>query len=195
MTAIDFRANPVTARRYRVGSLVTRADIPDIIWAEDETGCYRVRGRNVKRQTDRREAVGPIRIVTDVRSRQCRTLGEDNRLPTNARVRAFLENFAKRQIPITYQELAKALQILPPHSIHRVTEALERLMEEDAAADRPFIAALAISKARGGLPAPGFFECARRLGRFAGDPDGQDAWSFHADELNAVFARWGGSRD
>ena len=57
MTAIDFRANPVTARRYRVVSLVTRADIPDIVWAEDETGCYRVRGRNVKRQTDRREAV------------------------------------------------------------------------------------------------------------------------------------------
>src|ERR1700687_3065889 len=73
------------------------------------------------------------------------TLGEDNRLPTHARVRTFLENFAKRRIPITYQELAKALQILPPRSIHRVTEALERLMEEDAAADRPFIAALAIS--------------------------------------------------
>src|SRR6202162_5454311 len=106
------------------------------------------------------------------------TLGEDNRLPTHARVRAFLENVARRRIPITYQELAKALQILPPHSIHRVTEALERLMEEDAAADRPFIAALAISKARGGLPAPGFFECARRLGRFAGDPDGQDASAF-----------------
>ena len=100
--------------------------------------------------------------------RQCRTLGEDNRLPTHARVRAFLESVAKRRIPITYQELAKALQILPPHSIHQVTEALERLMEEDAAADRPFIAALAISKARGGLPAPGFFDCARRLGRFAG---------------------------
>jgi hypothetical protein len=65
--------------------------------------------------------------------------GEDDRMPTHARVRAFLENGAKRRIPITYQELAKALQILPPHSIHRVTEALERLMEEDAAADRPFI--------------------------------------------------------
>ena len=122
-------------------------------------------------------------------------LGEDNQLPTHARARAFLENVAKRQIPIAYQEMAKALQILPPHSIHQVTEALERLMEEDAAADRPFIAALAISKARGGLPAPGFFECARRLGRFAGDPDGQDAWSFHAAELNAVLARWGGSRN
>jgi alpha-D-ribose 1-methylphosphonate 5-triphosphate synthase subunit PhnI len=53
---------------------------------------------------------------------------------------------------ITYQELAKALHILPPHSIHQVTEALERVMEEDAAADRSFIAALAISKTRGGLP-------------------------------------------
>ena len=59
-------------------------------------------------------------------------------MPTHARVRAFLENGANRRIPITYQELAKALQILPPHSIHRVTE-LERLMEEDAAADRPFM--------------------------------------------------------
>src|ERR1700738_3475291 len=115
------------------------------------------------------------------------------RLPTPARVRAFLENGANRRIPITYQELAKALQILPPHSIQQVTEALERLM--DAAADRPFIAALVISKARGGLPARGFFDCARRLGRFAGDPDGQDAWSFHAAELDSVFARWGGSRD
>ena len=116
-------------------------------------------------------------------------------MPTHARLRAFLENVAKRQIPVTYQELTKALQILPPHSIHRVTEALERLMEEDSAADRPFIAALAISKARGGLPAPGFFDCARRLGRFAGDPDGLDAWTFHAAELNSVFTRWGGSRD
>jgi hypothetical protein len=75
-------------------------------------------------------------------------------------VRAFLENVAKRQISITYQELAKALQILPPHSIHRVTEALERLMEEDAAADRPFIAALVISRVAacrrpGSLTAPG----------------------------------------
>jgi hypothetical protein len=121
-------------------------------------------------------------------------LGGDNQLPTHA-VRAFLESLAKRRIPIAYQELAKALQIAPPHSIQQVTEALERLMEEDAAADRPFIAALVISKARGGLPAPGFFDCARQLGRFAGDPDGQDAWSFHAAELNAAFARWGGSND
>src|ERR1700738_2381809 len=76
---------------------------------------------------------------------RCETFGEENRMPIYARARAFLESIAKRQILITYPELANALQILPPHSIHRVTEALERLMvEEDAAADRPFIAALAI---------------------------------------------------
>jgi hypothetical protein len=74
---------------------------------------------------------------------------------------------------------------------HRVVS----LVTHAAVADRPLIAALAISKARGGLPAPGFFDCARRLGPFAGDPDGQDAWSFHAAKLNAVFVRWGGSGD
>jgi hypothetical protein len=110
-------------------------------------------------------------------------------LLTHARVRAFLESAAKRRILFTYQ-VAKALDILPPHSIHRVTEALERRMKEDAGADRPFIAALAISKTRGGLPVPGFFGCVGRLGRFA---DGQDARTFHAAELNPVFARWGGS--
>ena len=46
MTVIDFRANPATARAYRVVSLVTHADIPDIVWADDETGCYTVRGRD-----------------------------------------------------------------------------------------------------------------------------------------------------
>ena len=104
-------------------------------------------------------------------------------------MRAALENAAKRRTCISYQELAKPLHILPPHSIHRLTEALERVMGEDAAADRPFIVALAISKSRSGLPAPGFLDCARRLGRFAGDPDGQDARTFHAAELHAVFAR------
>jgi hypothetical protein len=45
----------------------------------------------------------------------------------------------ERRDPMIYPELTTALQILPSHSIQRVTEALERLMEEDAAADRSFI--------------------------------------------------------
>jgi len=88
------------------------------------------------------------------------------------------------------QELAKALGLVPPNAIHQVTEALEHLMAEDAATDRPFIAAIAISKARGGLPAPGFFDCARRLGRFAGDEEGPEAWAFHAGEFNAAVSFW-----
>jgi hypothetical protein len=40
---------------------------------------------------------------------------------------------------------------------------------------------LALSKDHGGLPVPGFFDCARRLGRFAGDSNGQDVETFHKD--------------
>ena len=87
---------------------------------------------------------------------------DGNRLQTIAsRLRKHLQKIAGRRVPTTYQELAEALALTPPHRIHQVTEALEHLMAEDAATDRPFIAAIAISKARGGLPAPGFFDCAR----------------------------------
>ena len=106
------------------------------------------------------------------------------------RLRTHLQAFARQRVPITYQQAAKALQLAPPNTIHQVTEALEQLMIEDAAADRPFIAALVISRARGGLPAPGFFDCAARLGRFDGDATGPEAWVFHAVEFNAAIAFW-----
>jgi hypothetical protein len=64
VTTIDFRTDPVTARRYRVVSLITHADIPDIVWADDETGCYGVRGRDVKGNRIVVEQSGPIRIVS-----------------------------------------------------------------------------------------------------------------------------------
>jgi len=106
------------------------------------------------------------------------------------RLRAHLQKIAERRVPTTYQDLATALALTPPNTIHQVTEALEHLMVEDAATDRPFIAAIAIGKARGGLPAPGFFDRARRLGRFAGDEAGLAAWAFHAREFNAAVAFW-----
>ena len=64
MTAIDFRTDPVKARRHRVVSLGSYADIPDIVWADDETGCYGVRGRDVKGNRIVVEQSGPIRIVS-----------------------------------------------------------------------------------------------------------------------------------
>jgi len=103
------------------------------------------------------------------------------------RLRAHLQALATLRLPITYRDVAKAMQLSPPHTIHQVTEALEQLMAEDAAADRPFIAAMVISKWRGGLPAPGFFDCAARLGRFAGNATGPDARVFYAGEFNAVL--------
>lgn len=68
---------------------------------------------------------------------------------------------------ITYQALAAELALVPPHTIHRVTCALEALMAADAAAGRPPLAVVVVSRARGGLPAPGFFLAARRLGFIA----------------------------
>ncbi len=107
-------------------------------------------------------------------------------------LRTCLQNMAAAGLTITYGGLARLLELSPPNTIHQITVALERLMEEDAGAGRPFIAALVISKARGGLPAMGFFDWARRLGRFTGDPNGVEARSFHADELNAAQKFWGG---
>ncbi len=122
--------------------------------------------------------------------------GADNPPETLARrLRAHLQALAALRLPITYQQAAKGLLLLPPNTIHQVTEALEQIMAEDAAADRPFIAAMVISKWRGGLPAPGFFDCAARLGRFTGDATGPDARVFHAAEFNAALALWAPTSD
>ena len=107
-------------------------------------------------------------------------------------LRPCLQNMAAAGLTITYGGLARLLELSPPNTIHQITVALERLMEEDAEAGRPFIAALVISKARGGLPAVGFFDCARRLARFTGDPNGVEARSFRANELTAALKFWGG---
>jgi len=64
MTTIDLRTDPAKARHYRVVSLVTLADIPDIVWADDRTGCYGVRGRDAKGKQIVVEQSGPIRIVS-----------------------------------------------------------------------------------------------------------------------------------
>ena len=106
------------------------------------------------------------------------------------RLRVHLQALATLRLPITYQEAARGLLLSPPNTIHQVTEALEQIMAEDAAAARSFIAAMVISKWRGGLPAPGFFECAAGLGCFAGDATGPDARVFHAGELYAALALW-----
>jgi hypothetical protein len=115
---------------------------------------------------------------------------EDSLTKTSAlaqRVRKHLQGIAILAEPITYKELADALELRPPKTIHQVTEALEYLMKEDAKNEQPFIAALVISRTRSRLPAPGFFNLAQQLGRFEGDPSGPEAQAFHATEFAAAL--------
>ncbi|MGM0825056.1 MAG: hypothetical protein ACQEUY_10075 [Pseudomonadota bacterium] len=84
-------------------------------------------------------------------------------------IRALLTDKPSAELPMTYQQVAKALGLEPPRTIQRVAQAIEQLMEEDVAAGRPMISALVVSR-RDDLPAEGFFEHAVALGRFPADP-------------------------
>ncbi|CUH89865.1 hypothetical protein PH5382_03818 [Phaeobacter sp. CECT 5382] len=106
------------------------------------------------------------------------------------RVRAHLCQKVGHALPITYQALATELELLPPNTIHQLTAALECLIEEDAATVRPLIAALVVSKARGGLPAPGFFDCAQHVGRFDGDSSEPERSEFYAAEFKRAVEFW-----
>ena len=105
-------------------------------------------------------------------------------------LRKTLTDQAKAGETITYAALAERLGLKPPHTIHRLAQALERLMDEDAAADRPLLAALCTSKARPGLPGPGFFLKAQMLGLFSEDLDER---AFHAGQLRRTILFYGSS--
>jgi hypothetical protein len=49
---------------HRVVSLVTHVDIQDIVWADDETGCYAVQCRDAKGNRIVVKRSGPIKIVS-----------------------------------------------------------------------------------------------------------------------------------
>ncbi len=113
--------------------------------------------------------------------------GKEQGLPN--RVRAHLDSLLPDRTPITYGALARALGLWVPGSVGKVTAALETTMREDAAADRPFIAARAVSRGRNGLPGKGFFDLARALGR--GPRDGESEPQFHARELGLTHEELG----
>ena len=86
------------------------------------------------------------------------------------RLRRALIDQAQTGNPTTYRELVNHLGLEPPNTIHRITEALENLMEDDVAAGRPILSAICISKMRTGIPASGFFLAAEALGVFLAIP-------------------------
>ena len=80
---------------------------------------------------------------------------------------------------ITYAELADAASIPAPHRINKLSVWLEATMDSDCAQSMPLRAAWVISRARGGLPAPGFFIKCKALGLYDGATEGAAAMAFH----------------
>lgn len=105
-----------------------------------------------------------------------------------AQLRELLCSAPSDTLPMTYQQVAQALQLRPPGTIQRVALALERLMEEDAEAQQPFIAALVVSRRGEDLPALGFFAKAVELKRFPADTS-QHETLYRAERERALSSR------
>lgn len=103
------------------------------------------------------------------------------------RLERLLIDAAREQRVMTYAEVARRLAIDPPHTIHKTALLIEALMRRHAAAGSPQLASLVISKARGGLPAPGYFALLGELGLYEGGATGAQAAHFHEDELRRCF--------
>jgi hypothetical protein len=100
-----------------------------------------------------------------------------------AELTARLADLAALNQTTTYGQLARDLGLTGPETIARLTDALENLMEADAAQNSPFRAAL-LSARTSSLPAQGFFQKAAELGRdTGGDPD-----AFVTAERTALFS-------
>ena|SRR5690625_3640253 len=101
------------------------------------------------------------------------------------RIRPLLVSLSRADVPTTYGKLARALGLYRPGSIRLVTDALEFMMHQDAAAGRAFLAARVASRGSGDLPGRGFFDLAAALGR---GPEQTETWAeFHRRELEATF--------
>lgn len=117
--------------------------------------------------------------------------GRHDHEPWFPRMIEALEEQARVRRTITYAELAEAAGIAGRYRIHRLTEALEDLTARDHRIGQPLRAAAAISKARDGLPGPGFFQHCAKLGLYFGPDHGPQAETFHRLELNRLFVRFG----
>lgn len=107
-----------------------------------------------------------------------------------AELERVLREQARQGRPLGYLELAAKLDMAGPQRIHRLTHALEVLARRDHAEGRPLLATLAVG--RSGIPGRGFFQLLTALGLYRGPDEGSEARHWHAQELAAAIARWGG---
>ena len=106
-------------------------------------------------------------------------------------LREILTDLARKRTCVTYRNLAALAAVPPPHTIHKLTLALEDLIREDAAAGRPLLAALAVSRGPAAIPGRGFFELLRELGLYEGPDSGAEAAAFHSAEVERAWNHWG----
>ncbi|HLR86880.1 MAG TPA: hypothetical protein VK064_03245 [Wenzhouxiangella sp.] len=100
------------------------------------------------------------------------------------RLADLLDDAAAERKTLFYIDAADRLGLPGPRRIQRLARLLEALIEADFAAGRPVRAALVVSKAQPDLPAPGFFDCAARLGLFR---PGESPQCLHERLLQGVF--------
>ncbi len=106
--------------------------------------------------------------------------------PWQDNVIAILASYADAGECITYAALAAQALIPAPHRIHKLTQFLEALIQQDVEQKRAIRAALVISKTGTKMPAAGFFMHCEALGIFSKDifSSPQD---FHQDCLERLF--------
>jgi hypothetical protein len=102
------------------------------------------------------------------------------------RLEAELDRLARNGETVTYGELARRLDIPGPRIIATLTDLLEATMQADVVAGKPLRAAVCVGRLSGGLPAPGFFLAAARLGLYSGPDTGPQAQGF-ADNQRAAL--------
>ncbi len=102
------------------------------------------------------------------------------------RLEAELDRLAGNGGTVTYGELARRLDIPGPRVIATLTDLLEATMLGDAKAGKPLRAVVCTGRLSGGLPAPGFFHEAARLGFYDGPDTGPQAQAF-ADKQRAAL--------
>lgn len=106
-----------------------------------------------------------------------------------SRLRRMLVAHAQRFETTTYAELAQRLQLVPPRTIGQVSQALEILMEQDAIAREPILAAVVVQRS-GTIPRAGFFQKARSLGLYDGVDTGPHAELWHLTQRERLQVYW-----
>lgn len=90
---------------------------------------------------------------------------------------------------ITYQEVADmiGLPIVGAHMGKQVGHILGEISEDQNSVGRPMLSAVAVGVS--GIPGPGFFACAKSLGKFDGELH-DEQHRFWETELKAVYRLW-----